>query len=151
MRLEELLRQQGVAFEKTAHPTVYTAQQLAATEHVSGHCVAKPVVVSGAQGFTMCVLPASRRLDLRKVAELLGDPSVRLATEAEMAEACPDCELGAEPPVGSLFGLATILDQTLHDEEHLVLQAGTHTESLKLRRDDYERVASPKIGAIAAS
>lgn len=149
MKLDELLNERGVPFETLTHPPVYTAQALAAADHISGHCVAKPVLVHGDRGFTMCVLSASARLDVSRVAQLLGDKRVRLATEAEMAEVCTDCELGAEPPIGSLFGLPTIMDESLHDEEHLVFQAGDHTSSVKLRREDYERIASPTVGLIA--
>ena len=150
MKLNELLTQEGVPFETMLHPPVYTSQSLAAVDHISGHCVAKPVVVHGNSGFTMCVLPASSRLSLSRVAKLLGEEDVRLATEAEMADVCPDCELGAEPPIGSLFGLTTIMDEALRHEEFLVFQAGDHTSSVRVRREDYERIASPKVESIAA-
>ena len=100
MKLESLLEEQGIRYEKHAHATTYTAQRLADAEHVSGYMVAKPVVVKAESGYAMCVLPAPKHLDLRRVADALHERDVQLASEAEMAELFPDCELGAEPPVG---------------------------------------------------
>ena len=100
MKLEQLLQERGIGYEKHKHRLTYTAQRMAAEEHVSGYDVAKPVVVKSGDTFTMCVVPACLRLDLERVAGLLKQPEVRLATEAEMESLFPDCELGAEPPVG---------------------------------------------------
>lgn len=145
MNLESMLRIQGVPYEKHSHPTTYTAQALAEVEHVSGYAVAKPVVVKGATGFTMCVLPAPRHLNLERVAAALGEPSVRLATETEMANLFPDCELGAEPPIGALFGLATLADPQLQEDDYLIMQAGTHSEAIKLHRKSWERLCQPLV------
>lgn len=143
MDFESFLKQRGVRYEKHTHPVTYTSQHLADVEHVSGYMVAKPVIVKGAEKFAMCVLPAPKHLDTHRAASALGEPEVRLATEEEMAKLFPDCELGAEPPVGSLFGLTTVMDSSLKDDEYLVMQAGTHHESVKLRREDWERLCEP--------
>ncbi len=150
MKLESFLRERGVDYDRHTHTTTYTAQDLAHAEHVSGYVVAKPVIVRGASAFTMCVLPAPDRVDLRRVAELLGEPQVRLATESEMAELFPECELGAEPPVGSMFGMATVMDTRLQEDEFLVMQAGTHTEAIRIRREDWQRLCEPVVASIAA-
>lgn len=148
--IESFLRDQGVHYETHQHPTAYTAQGLAHVEHVTGYKVAKPVIVKGRSGYAMCVLPAPKRIQLRRVADALHDPEVRLATEEEMAGLFPDCELGAEPPVGAMFGLRTLMDPTLKDDESLLMQAGSHRESIKMSRADWERVCSPLIAPIAA-
>lgn len=150
MKLENLLDERGINYEKHTHPTAYTAQRLADVEHVSGYLVAKPVVVKTSAGFAMCVLPAPKHLDLEQVSHVLKDPNVRLATEEEMSRLFPDCELGAEPPIGSLFGLTTIMDEQLRKDEFLVMQSGTHTEAVKTRREDWERLCDPIIAPIAA-
>ncbi len=149
MNLERVLEQRGIGFEKHQHRVAYTAQRLASAEHVSGYDVAKPVVVKGGGQFTMCVLPACARLDLARVAELLNLPSVQLATESEMNTLFPDCELGAEPPIGKLFGLPTIMDEKLREDEYVTMQAGTHTESVKLRRRDWESLCDPLVAPIS--
>ena len=150
MKLESFLQERGIGYERHTHIVTYTAQGLANAEHVSGYMVAKPVIVKGAAGFTMCVLAAPKHIDLQRVAAALGESEVRLASEAEMAELFPDCELGAEPPLGTPFGLKTIMDQQLREDEFLVMQAGTHTEAIKMRRTDWEKVCEPTVASIAA-
>jgi len=149
MKLETLLQDRSIPFERHSHTTTYTSQSLAHEEHVTGYMVAKPVIVKTSSGFAMCVLPAPKRLDLQRVGEVLQDPEVRLATESEMAEAFPDCELGAEPPVGVLFGLTTVMDEGLQEDDYLLMQAGTHRESVKLSRADWERLCEPIVASIA--
>lgn len=151
MKLEALLEEEHVGFEKHTHPPTYTAQRLADVEHVSGYMVAKPVVVRGRTGFAICVLPAPKQLDVERVCDILGDPDVRLATESEMAELFPDCELGAEPPFGSMFGMRTIMDTSLQEGDYILMQAGTHTEAIKIKRADWERLCNPIIGRISRS
>ncbi|MEK6677515.1 MAG: YbaK/EbsC family protein [Planctomycetota bacterium] len=149
MRFEAMLKEKGMPFQRSVHPSAYTSQGLAALEHVSGYHVAKPVIVKGRKEFAMCVVSACDRVDLSRIAELLHEPQVRLATETEMANLFWDCELGAEPPVGSIWGLKTILDEPLHGDEYLVMQSGRHTDSVRLRREDYERLCDPVVATIS--
>lgn len=151
MRLESLLDERGINYERHSHAKAFTAQGLAHAEHVSGYMVAKPVVVNDGNAFTMCVLPAPKHVDLDRVASALSAKKVRLATETEMADLFPDCELGAEPPVGNLFGLRTVMDEQLLDDAFLIMQAGTHTESVKVRRQDWQALCDPLVAPIAAS
>jgi len=148
MNLETVLDDQGVGYEKHTHTKAYTAQGLAHAEHVSGYMVAKPVIVKGRNNFTMCVLPAPKHVDLQCVAQVLHEKAVRLATEPEMAELFPDCELGAEPPIGTLFGMKTIMDAQLQEDAYLIMQAGTHSTSIKVSREDWERLCEPLIASI---
>jgi len=150
MTFESFLQDRGIDYEKHTHATAYTAQRLADAEHVSGYMVAKPVVVKGASGFAMCVLPAPKRLDTQRVAQALNEEEVELASESEMAELFPDCELGAEPPVGAMFGMPTVEDAQLQDDEFLVMQAGTHKDAIKMRRADWESLCEPMVAPIGA-
>lgn len=149
MQLESFLDARGVIYERHTHTTTYTSQGLARAEHVSGFMVAKPVIVNTSGGYAMCVLPAPKHLDLKRAAKVLNEADVRLATESEMADLFPDCELGAEPPVGSMFGMKTIMDSQLEEDETLIMQAGTHTESIELKRVDWQRVCEPIVAEIA--
>jgi Ala-tRNA(Pro) deacylase len=149
MNVEHYLQEHGIGYEKHKHKPTFTAQTLAAEEHASGYEVAKPVVVRSGEKFTMCVVPACVHLDLARVADVLHQPDVRMATEAEMAGLFPDCELGAEPPIGAMFGMNTIMDERLLEDEYLTMQAGTHTEAIRLRRRDFEGLCSPTIAQIA--
>ena len=148
MKLEQVLQEQGIGYQKHEHRVAYTAQRLAAEEHVSGWDVAKPVVVRGGSEYTMCVVPAPLHLDVARVAEVLNEPQVRLASESEMTSLFPDCELGAEPPVGSIFGMKTVADSRLSEHSYLIMQSGSHTEAIRIRREDWEKLADPLVGRI---
>jgi Ala-tRNA(Pro) deacylase len=147
----ERLRQEGIEFEVSHHPEAFTAQQLAAVEHVPGRNVAKPVIVQADGEYVLCVLPACRRLDLRAVGDSLYTNGVELASEAKLAELFPDCELGAEPPIGVFFGLRTLVDYQLMADEYIVFQAGSHTRSVRMAWSDFERLTDPSYGAISTS
>jgi Ala-tRNA(Pro) deacylase len=149
MQHETILRERDIPYELHCHAPAFTGQQLAQVEHVPGDMVAKPVIVKGRGGFAMCVLPAPRHLDMRRVAAVLEDSEVRLAMESEMAELFPDCELGAEPAIGSLYGLRTIIDRRLEDDDYVITAAGTHEESVKMRREDWERLCNALVANIA--
>lgn len=140
MSIQSYLREKGIKYEEHSHAQAFTAQELADAEHVSGYSVAKPVIVKGDNGFSMCVLAAPKHLDLARAAAALHERQVRLATESEMAEIFSDCDVGAEPPIGAPYGLQTVVDQQLRGTKHIIIQAGTHTKSIKLRGEDFERV-----------
>lgn len=151
MEVESFLTDNNVKYEVHTHVKTFTSQGLASVEHISGHAVAKPVVVRGAGGFSMCVIPAPKHLDLHRAAKVLGEPEARLATESEMAAIFQDCELGAEPPIGALYGLRTVIDEQLRGSKHLTIQAGSHTKSIKLSGADFERVCNGQFARIANS
>ncbi len=148
MKLETLLKKERIPFSKSRHEPAYTSQELAQKEHVPGRTVAKPVIVRGERGYAMCVIPASARLDLVKTAEVLQEFEVVMATEQEMMKLFPDCELGAEPPVGRLFGIKTLIDESLELDDYVVMQCGRHTESIRIAREDYEKLCRPIVADI---
>lgn len=149
MKIQTLLDARGVRYKESKHRPTFTSQGMAAQEHVSGYNVAKPVIVRGDLGYAMCVVPACARVDLERVAEVLQEFDVRLASEEEMADLFPDCELGAEPPVGALYGLKTIVDERLHHDRYVLMQAGTHTEAIEIRRDEWEKLCKPIVAEIS--
>ena len=149
MDVTEYLRQQGVAFEMHEHPPAYTAQEVAAEEHVSGNLMAKAVVVRAGEAFAICALPASYKLDMSKVAEAMGAGEAQLADELEMAKLFPGVEVGAEPPFGNLWDLPTLVDEHLANDEEIVFQAGTHRHAIRMRYEDYARLAQPKVADLA--
>lgn len=148
MNLEATLEHRGIAFQRSRHRPAYTSQDLAAAEHVSGYLVAKPVVVKGRAGFAMCVLAACDHVNLNRAAAAIHDKDVRLATEDEMRDLFPDCELGAEPPVGTLYDMQTIMDEHLREDDYMVMQSGSHSEAIELRREDWERLCNPIVASI---
>ncbi|MCE7929322.1 MAG: YbaK/EbsC family protein [Dehalococcoidia bacterium] len=146
--LETYLRDQGVAFEEQRHRVAYTAQEVAASEHVPGMHVAKVVMVIADGETVMTVLPASFRLDLDAVATALRAKEARLAREMEFAAAFPGCEVGAMPPFGNLFGIPVLVDTSLAEDERIIFQAGTHTDTMSLRYRDFERLVKPKLADV---
>ena len=143
MKLQDYLKQQGVAFEVRQHRPAYTAQEVAAEEHVSGDCTAKAVVVQADGKYLMCVLPASYKLDMERVSAATKAKKVRLADEGELAKLFPDAEVGAAPPIGSLYNLPTFVDQHLANSEQIIFQAGTHREAVRMKYRDWEKLTDP--------
>ena len=149
MDIGHYLKEQGVAFEVHEHPPAYTAQEVAANEHVSGHKTAKAVLVRAGTRFTLCVLPASHRLNLDKVAELTGSENIRLANEIELAGVFPDVEVGTEPPFGCLYNIDTMVDSHLAAQEEILFQAGTHHSAIQMSYADYESLVKPTVADLA--
>lgn len=145
MKVIEFLDNSSARYEVTKHRPTFTAQQMAAEEHVPGMAVAKPVVIQADDECYMCVLPACCKIDLDKLKKLLKVKKLSLADEDQMAKLFTDCELGAEPPFGHLYGLATIMDETLQADEYIVFQAGMHDKAVKMAMADYTKLAEPKV------
>jgi len=141
-RIRKYLREQGVPFEEIQHPRVVDAQELAHFEHESGWHIAKTVMLKLGGKLTMAVVPAPMRVDLRRVKESLHRDDVTLASERDFASSFPDCELGAEPPFGSLYGMQTLIDRMILMDAYLVFRDGTHRGTLKVGMSDYLRVAN---------
>jgi Ala-tRNA(Pro) deacylase len=150
-RLESYLREQGIEFEVTEHRTAFTAQQVAASEHVSGRAFAKVVIARADGDLLMLVLPASRMVDLAKVADVVGERDVRMASESEFAPAFPDCEPGAMPPFGNLYDVPVYADTAMGRSQHIVFQAGTHTLTMGIAYADFERAVRPTVADITVS
>ncbi|NLT77685.1 MAG: YbaK/EbsC family protein, partial [Planctomycetes bacterium] len=111
MQITEYLDKSGVKYDVLEHRPVFSAQRLAQIEHEPGRFVAKPVIVKADGRFLMCVLPADAKIDLEALKGQLDAKSVELADEEDFAGLFPDCEVGAEPPFGSLFQLETVMDK----------------------------------------
>lgn len=145
MNLMELLDRERIPYSQDEHPETGTAIGLAVAERVPGHQVIKPVVVEADGVMVMCALPADRRVDMSSLRSILGARQLRLVNEYELAELCPDCELGAEPPIGRLYGMDTLLDESVLDEDIVIFQAGTHHTAVRMSRDDFQRLANARI------
>lgn len=146
--IQHYLQQQHVPFLRHWHPRAVTAQELAQALHVTGYQVVKSVIVQAGQKPWICLIPATELLDLEKVREALGTRDARLATEEEFAALFPECELGAEPPFGHLYGLPVLMDESLGSAEDLLLRAGSHEEALEVRARDFINLESPSIATL---
>jgi Ala-tRNA(Pro) deacylase len=146
IRLKQLLDSSNVPYKVEVHPPAYTAEQVAEAAHVSGYDLAKVVVVVADDSHVMVVLPANHKIDLAALQKLLGATSIRLAQESEFAKDFPDCEIGAMPPFGNLYGLPLVASEALRQDEVVYFNAGTHREIVQMRREDWERIARPTWG-----
>ena len=143
-KLISYLNEKKVNYEVLHHAEAFTAQTIAAAEHVKGRHHAKVVMVKSGGQHLMTVLPADSRLDLEKLEKVTGKPA-SLESEAEFKDLFPDCAPGTMPPFGDLYGVPTYVDRSLTNQGHIVFEAGTHTDAIKLRYSDYERTAKPRI------
>lgn len=144
-KLQELLEASGVEYRHTQHPTAYTAREVAAAEHIPAHEVAKTVIFLSENGYGMAVLCGDCLVDLEQLRKDLGVTRLRLATETELGELFPDCELGAMPPLGNLFGLPVYVDAQLPAEEMIAFNAGTHRDVVYMRFRDFQELVKPVI------
>jgi Ala-tRNA(Pro) deacylase len=148
-RIIEYLHSHGVPYERRLHRRVITAQELAATVHVPGRRVAKSVMVEANGQVWIALLPATELVDEDRLASVLNVPAVRLLDESEFEGLFPDCEPGAEPPFGGLYGLPVVIDSALAEAETILFRAGSHEEAIEMRYDDFYRLEwEPKVGAI---
>ena len=147
--LQRLLDDSRVRYEVHAHPTSFTARQTAAADHVPPSEMAKVLVLTSEERFVLAVLPATHTLDIDLLRETVGDSTLRLASEHEFAEAFVECELGAIPPFGRLFGMPTWVDDSLGREREMVFNAGNHRETVHLAYDDFVRLAKPEFGGFS--
>lgn len=148
--LEKYLKDNSVKYKEMVHQEVYTAQEIAAAQHVPGKQLAKVVMAKADGEMAMLVLPATHRVDFAKVKSLLGKKNVSLAKEEDFKDVFPDCEVGAMPPFGHLYQVPVYVDQALAEDPEIVFQAGTHVHTIKMKYADYEKLVKPKVGEFAA-
>ncbi len=143
--LEAYLDEQGLKYVTLRHSAAYTTQELAATLHIAGRELAKTVIVKADGEPAMVVLPASQRIDFQRLSKALGGKPVALAAEWEFAALFPNCELGAMPPFGNLFGLPVYVAQPLTEDDEIVFNDGSFATAIRMRYADYARLVQPTI------
>jgi Ala-tRNA(Pro) deacylase len=143
--VREELDRRGIPYEELHHPEAYTAQEVAQREHVSGHRVAKVVCLMADGRPIEAILPASRRVSLDRVRQILGARAVRLATEEELGRCFTDCELGAVPALRHWGGVEVIMDGHLCCDGDVFILAGTHRDAVRMRFDDWFDVVNPRV------
>lgn len=148
-RISDYLNSQKVAHEFLSHAQAFTGQEVAHTLHVSGKRLAKAVVLEADGRLAMAVIPASNRVNLQDLKATLEVRNLRLLSESEIAALFPDCEVGAIPPFGNLYGMDVWVDGSLTQSEELVLCAGTHIDCVRLKYADYATLTQPRIGVFS--
>jgi len=149
-RLVTLLRSEGVDFELMRHGPVTTSAEAAAVRGTDLRSGAKAMLVKTKAGFVLAVLAADRKLDWKLLGPLVGGKGARFATDEEL-RAATGLSKGAVPPLGRLFGLRTIYDRSLLDVETVNFNAGTHTASVTMARDDLLRIGGGEVAGFSTS
>ena len=144
-KLKDYLNQEKIKYVSVYHSPTYTAQEIAETAHVPGKELAKTVIVKLDRGLAMVVLPASYHVDFEQLKRAVGAKKVDLAEEAKFKDLFPDCDIGAMPPFGNLYGLDVYVAESLAEEEEIAFNAGSHHELLKLSYADFHRLVTPTV------
>ncbi len=151
MKVQEFLREKQIEYDSLPHRDTYDAQRLAQELHTPGRAVAKTVLLRADRGYTYIValLPATKSIDFEKVAAALGGSHVELATELEIKERCPDCEMGVLPPFGNQYGMKTLVDESLTEDEEIVFEGNSHQEAIRMRYADFHALEEPLVAHFA--
>lgn len=143
--LKDYLDQWKVKYVTITHSRAYTAAEVAQSAHLPGRILAKTVMVIIDGALAMAVLPSNHRVHLDDLRDLAHTDNVRLAREDEFKDYFPDCEPGAMPPFGNLYDMSVYVSPDLAAEEEIAFNAGSHTEVIKMRYRDFERLVKPRI------
>lgn len=148
-RLLKYLNENNVHYQVLSHTATFTAHQVALASHVPDHSVAKTLLVKADGQYWMVLLGADQRMSERLLKHVLEVKHVHLAPEEILEDFFPDCEASAMPPFGKLYGLPVIADKSLSEHEEIVFNACTHTDSIRMRYEDFEKLADPMVAELA--
>jgi len=147
-KLKEFLDGKRIRYVTVSHSPAYTAQEVAASVHISGKEMAKTVVVKLDGKLALAVLPATSRVDLNRLKAVSGAREAAIAGETEFKDAFPGCEVGAMPPFGNLYGMPVYVDDAIAADEEIGFNAGSHTEVIRMRYADFAALVQPKTGRL---
>src|SRR2546425_5259639 len=143
--LKQFLDKEKIKYVSIVHSTAYTAQEVAASAHITGKELAKTIIVELDGKMAMAVLPANRKIVLQDLREVTGSEEVKFASEEEFKKQFPDCETGAMSPFGSLYGMDVYLAESLIHNDEIAFNAGSHTEIIKMAYKDFDRLVRPRV------
>ncbi|MCU0847606.1 MAG: YbaK/EbsC family protein [Spirochaetes bacterium] len=144
-KVKDYLDENGIAYVSIKHSPAYTAQGIAQSAHISGKLIAKTVILKIDGKLSMVVLPGNRKVILELLKDIISAKSVELADEAEFKKIFPDCETGAMPPFGNLYGMEVVVSEDLAADREIAFNAGTHSELIQMEFKDYKRLVNPRI------
>lgn len=143
--LKDHLESHHVKYLSISHSPAFTAQEVAASAHVSGKQFAKTVIVKLGDQLAMVVIPAHDHINFSSLKDATGQKNIDLATESEFKSRFPECEVGAMPPFGNLYGMPVLVSNELAGFDQIIFNAGSHSELMQLAYRDFERLVKPKI------
>src|SRR5574341_1045159 len=136
-RLKEFLDTHNIKYVIISHSRAFTAQETAISAHISGKELAKTVVVKIDGEMAMTVLPASYKVDLDLLKKAMGSNKAEIASEKEFKDLFPECEIGAMPPFGNLYGMDVFVAESLAEDEDIAFNAGSHRELIRMAYKDF--------------
>ena len=143
-KLINYLDQNHVWYKIITHPQSYTASHTASMAHIKQKEMAKSIVMKLDGDPVLIVLPASFKVDFKRIKQITGAKDVELAREEEINGIFPDCTTGAMPPFGNLYHMPVYADRELIEDEDIAFNAGTHRELLKMHFKDFNKLVHPK-------
>jgi len=144
-RIRDFLDSENVSFEELRHAPAFTGQEIAHTLHLSGKRCAKTVALEGDGRLALAVLPASHRLNLQDLQSVMEVEHLEMLEESELSKFFPDCQPGAIPPFGRLYGMEVWVDQAVCDSEFVVFCAGTHEDCIRMKYSEFAKLTQPRI------
>ncbi|MGO1499867.1 MAG: aminoacyl-tRNA deacylase [Marinobacter sp.] len=144
-QLKEFLDEANVEYMCLTHPPAFTAQELAHHVKIAGDKVVKTVIIELDGKMAMLVMPATWRVRWDSLSRILDTDFVDLADEQEFQDRFPDCEVGAMPPFGNLFGMTVYCAEPLTEQSELAFAAGSHTETLHIKTQDFLNLVQPMV------
>jgi Ala-tRNA(Pro) deacylase len=150
-RLKDFLDEHQVKYVVISHSRAFTTQEIAAATHIPGKELAKTVIVDIDGKTAMAVLPGSQKVDLALLRDALGAERVTLAKEAAFKDRFPECDLGAMPPFGNLYGMPVYVADSLTEDEEIAFNAGSHDQLVKMAYRDFERLVQPEVMRFAVN
>lgn len=141
--VKEYLEKEKVSYQVLEHEAAFTALETAQAQHVPGRQLIKSVIVNADGKNVMCVLPSVYKIDFDKLKSALKATHLHLADEKQVGALFPGYELGAEPPFGTQPEIKVIAENSLKENDSVVFNAGTHTDLIRIKMKDYERLAHP--------
>jgi len=150
-RLKDFLDENQVKYVVISHSRAFTTQEIAAATHIPGKELAKTVIVEIDGRTAMAVLPGSQKVDLALLRDALGAERVTLAKEAAFRDRFPECDPGAMPPFGNLYGMPVYVADGLTEDEEIAFTAGSHTQLVRLAYRDFERLVKPEVMRFAVN
>jgi len=144
-KLKDFLDSNNIKYITISHSQAYTAQQIAASAHISGKELAKTVIVKVDGKMAMAVLPATHKVDFDLLKIAVNAKTVELASEQEFQDMFPGCNVGAMPPFGNLYGMDVFVAETLIKDQEIAFNAGSHTELIRLAYKDFEGLVKPRV------
>ncbi len=144
-RIVHYLDEQEVPFERRRHRRDETAEQAARDSQACASQFAKAIVVLADGNHLLAVLPADRRIDLAKLRGQLGASQVELLPEEDLAKLFGDCELGAIPALGNLYGIPVCISPDLAEQQMIVFHAGSHEDVIEMPYASYKHLVKPTV------